>query len=113
MSGKNRGFNALIGAVIVKVNTKAVNEVVLTDENGVDYVIEVEVVGSGIPVISLTEKRVTAKTLKAAKKLYSEWCANQGMHCNRFPSFDELSDDVKNNWINEAACTDEPPKSPW
>lgn len=40
--------------------------------------------------------------LAAARKLYNKWVDNQGIHCNRFPGFGELSAEEQNNWIDRA-----------
>ncbi len=50
---KDRGFKKLVGKTIKAVNTKVINEVLLTDEDGTDYVIGTEVGIGGIPIITL------------------------------------------------------------
>ena len=50
---KNRGFKELIGATIAKVNTKAINEVILIDSQGNKYYIEAITGPLGIPVIEM------------------------------------------------------------
>lgn len=37
-----------------------------------------------------------------ARVLYGRWTDNQGIHCNRFPSWRELSDDNRAEWIAKA-----------
>ncbi len=50
---KDRGFRELVGKTIVSANTRAINEVVLTDSEGNTYAIDAEEHHLGIPVISL------------------------------------------------------------
>lgn len=57
---KERGFKKLVGKTIQSINAKAINEVLLVDEDGYTFAIEAEVGPLNIPVISL-------KKLKLAK----------------------------------------------
>lgn len=56
---KERGFKKLVGKTIKSVNTKAVNAVLLVDEDGYFYSIEAEVGHLGIPTISLKKLELT------------------------------------------------------
>jgi len=43
------------------------------------------------------------KTLRLARKLYTQMTDNDPVvHCNRFPSWDELSSAAKSIWIKDA-----------
>lgn len=55
---KDRGFKKLVGKTIKMVNTKAVNEVLLVDEDGYYYAVEAEAGPLGIPVISLKKLKL-------------------------------------------------------
>lgn len=33
-----------------------------------------------------------------ARRLYNRWTDNQGIHCNRFPGWDELSSRERDEW---------------
>lgn len=39
----------------------------------------------------------------AARRLYLKWIDKQGIHCNRFPSWDELSGEVRDEWRDKAS----------
>lgn len=51
---KDRGFKKLVGITITAVNAKCVNEVVITAGTR-KFVISVEFMAPGIPIISVTE----------------------------------------------------------
>ncbi len=55
---KDRGFKKLVGKTIRSINTKAVNEVLLVDEDGYFYSIETEPGPLGIPVIVLKKLKL-------------------------------------------------------
>lgn len=56
---KSRGFKHLVGATISSVDATCVNEVVLVDANGKHaYHIEVTLGDQGVPVLSLTRRKV-------------------------------------------------------
>jgi hypothetical protein len=40
--------------------------------------------------------------LKEARRLYSKWTDEQGIHCNRFPAWSELSLREHSDWIDKA-----------
>ncbi len=37
-----------------------------------------------------------------ARKMYSKWTDSQGSHCNRYPSYNELSDAAREDWMIKA-----------
>ena len=39
----------------------------------------------------------------AGHKLYSRWVDEQGIHCNRFPSWGELDQSDRDGWVRKAA----------
>lgn len=39
---------------------------------------------------------------KAARRLYNRWAGNQDIHCNRFPSWEELSEKSRQEWRDKA-----------
>jgi hypothetical protein len=53
ISKDKRGFSALIGKTIMKVNTRAINVVILEDEFGNKYEIDSEQGPLQIPVLTL------------------------------------------------------------
>ncbi len=73
---KDRGFKKLVGKTIRSVNTKAINEVLLVDEDGYFYAIEAEAGPLGLPVITLKKLKLNKygvpeqklKPLQRAKK---------------------------------------------
>lgn len=40
---------------------------------------------------------------RTARKLYTEWTDNQDIHCNRFPSWEELDEKARVKWRKKAA----------
>jgi hypothetical protein len=42
--------------------------------------------------------------LKEAKRLYSKWTDEQGVHCNRFPAWSELTLREHDKWLTKARC---------
>lgn len=45
----------------------------------------------------------TAATIEKAKKLYNDFTSNDPtIHCNRFPLWEELSEQHRNQWILRA-----------
>jgi hypothetical protein len=46
---------------------------------------------------------VPAKMEAAARQLYAKWTDEQGVHCNRFPSWDELPQKEQNKWLAKAS----------
>jgi len=55
-SKKKRGFDALVGKTIVRVDTKAINIVTLEDSDGNEYEIDSELGPLQIPVLILQKK---------------------------------------------------------
>jgi hypothetical protein len=47
-----------------------------------------------------------AEVEKIARKLYARWTDNQGVHCNRFPSWGEISQKERGAWIERATAPD-------
>jgi len=66
MSKKTRGFAALKGVTIAKIDAGCINQVVLTDSDGSTYTIESEAGPLGIPSLSLV-KSGTHKNPKTPK----------------------------------------------
>jgi len=65
---KNRGFSALKGVTISRVDAAAVNQVVLLDSDGkYIYTIDVDVT-DGIPVLTLTKRRNNKKAATIPEK---------------------------------------------
>lgn len=46
-----------------------------------------------------------------ARQLYAKWNGNQGIHCNRFPGWNELSEKERDEWRAKARVT-HPPAHP-
>ena len=40
-----------------------------------------------------------AEYLEQARKLYNDHCANGPIHCNRYPTWSELTEEQKEPWI--------------
>ncbi len=57
MRTKKRGFDALVGKTIVKINASAINVVTITDSEGNIYEITSEAHPIGIPVIVLEKRK--------------------------------------------------------
>lgn len=67
---KDRGFDKLKGVTIEKVNTKAINEVVLFDGDGNFYVIGTELGPLSIPVLTLTKYKEQTYELPRTHRLH-------------------------------------------
>ena len=90
-------------AVIEKVGPGHV--VTVTEAGKPAYEIEVRDIRTKADAISRgpIAKSTTAHELAAtAKRMYSDWADQQGVHCNRFPEFSELSRKDKCKWILKA-----------
>lgn len=47
-------------------------------------------------------------SIALAKRMYGEWTDEQGIHCNRFPAFSELSTAAQQEWIGKARIAGRP-----
>lgn len=66
---KNRGFSALKGVTISRVDASAVNQVVLLDHEGKNtFTINVELSELGVPVLTLTKRRHNKKAAALPEK---------------------------------------------
>jgi hypothetical protein len=52
---------------------------------------------------NVPKKKPDAKLWEKARKLYQASASNDpAVHCNRFPAWEELSDEQQQGWIEEA-----------